>query len=291
MKIAFNEAVTRENSDTAKNLEYCETVGFDYIELRTEVLKKFKAAGGTLEYIKDFFAKSRIKPSAFNALYIYQDLFGPNDDPEKQKALMEQFHSDCEAIKAIGGRDYVIVPPLDQIGFTVPYSGNMDTMFDDCVRILKRLGEMAAEQGIRLAFEPVGAPKSGVRTVEFAYDIVKAVDMDNVGLTIDAANLYIYGGEKPFACIEKLPEEKIFIAHIMDYDDIPPEQYTADNRCFCGKGALPVGEFLAALKKVGYDREVSVEVFRPEYWAMEPEAAIKEAYDTTKKALADAGCL
>lgn len=35
MKLCFNQATTLENSNLAKDLELCEKLGYDYIEIRT----------------------------------------------------------------------------------------------------------------------------------------------------------------------------------------------------------------------------------------------------------------
>ena len=45
------------------------------------------------------------------------------------------------------------------------------------------------------------------------------------------------------------------------------------------------------LKAKGYDGMVSLEVFRPEYWAMKPEELIPMAYETTRKVLEENECL
>ena len=49
--------------------------------------------------------------------------------------------------------------------------------------------------------------------------------------------------------------------------------------------------FLQELKAAGYSGIVSVETFRPEYWAKTPEWVIPNAYKTTRAALAENGCL
>ena len=42
-----------------------------------------------------------------------------------------------------------------------------------------------------------------------------------------------------------------------------------------GKGCIPVQEIADQVKKTGYDEIASLELFRPEYWEMDPEEVIK----------------
>ena len=60
-----------------------------------------------------------------------------------------------------------------------------------------------------------------------------------------------------------------------------------DKRCFAGTGVVDTDSFLQTLKCCGYDGMVSVETFRPEYWAKTPEWVIENAYRTTREALED----
>ena len=54
---------------------------------------------------------------------------------------------------------------------------------------------------------------------------------------------------------------------------------------------MDTDSFLQTLKCCGYDGMVSVETFRPEYWAKTPEWVIENAYRTTREALERNGCL
>ena len=54
---------------------------------------------------------------------------------------------------------------------------------------------------------------------------------------------------------------------------------------------MDTDSFLQTLKCCGYDGMVSVETFRPEYWAKTPEWVIENAYRTTYAALEKSQCL
>ena len=41
LKLGYNEATCKENSTVEKDLELCEKYGYDYIELRLDMLKEY----------------------------------------------------------------------------------------------------------------------------------------------------------------------------------------------------------------------------------------------------------
>ena len=79
MKIGFNEATSRDCSTLERDLELCEQLGFDYIEIRYDKLYEYLRTH-TMQELRDFFASSRIKPHAVNALYLYPELFTEGDN-------------------------------------------------------------------------------------------------------------------------------------------------------------------------------------------------------------------
>ncbi len=120
---------------------------------------------------------------------------------------------------------------------------------------------------------------------------MRAVDRPNVGFVFDSYNIFLNGGCNDFSAIGSVQPEKIFAVHLMSADDVPEAQRGQDKRCFCGRGVVDTGAFLQELKAAGYSGIVSVETFRPEYWAKTPEWVIPNAYKTTRAALAENGCL
>ena len=94
-----------------------------------------------------------------------------------------------------------------------------------------------------------------------------------------------------FSAIKNVQPEKIFAVHLMSADDVPESEMGQDKRCFAGTGVVDTDSFLQTLKCCGYDGMVSVETFRPEYWAKTPEWVIENAYHTTREALEKNGCL
>jgi 2-keto-myo-inositol isomerase len=136
------------------------------------------------------------------------------------------------------------------------------------VGVLRDLGEIAADHGVRLAFEFLGFGWSTVRTPRGAWEIVRATDRPNVGLSFDAA--HFYGGGGGLDEITLLDPAQIFTFHLDDLEDMPKEAITDANRLLPGRGSLPLDSICRCLSVIGYDGPCSVELFRPEYWQWQP---------------------
>ena len=67
LKLGYNEATCKENSTVENDLLLCEKYGYDYIELRLDMLQEYLKTH-TVDDLKAFFAKSHIShPLSLNA--------------------------------------------------------------------------------------------------------------------------------------------------------------------------------------------------------------------------------
>lgn len=286
MKTSYNEACARDCSTLEKDLALCEKAGFDYIEIRLDLLRGWLKEH-TVEQLKEFFETHRLKPHAINAVYLHQGML-PDEMPDWDDPAMQDFKLACEVGSAIGSGYVIIVPPLDPSGV---FTGDAAAAEQECIRILKKLSALARPYGMKLCFELVGLRKSCVRSIEAADRIVRAVDEDNAGFVFDSYNIHLNGHCNDFSAIKNVQPEKLFAVHLMSADDVPESEMGQDKRCFAGTGVVDTDSFLQTLKCCGYDGMVSVETFRPEYWAKTPEWVIENAYRTTREALEKNGCL
>lgn len=289
MKISFNESTAKGCSTLAQDLEICNDIGFDFIEIRLDMLKDYLRTHSERE-LKQFFADHRIQPHAINALYTYRELFSKDDTAARREALMEEFLFGCKIAEQIGSHAFIVVPPMSADP-RVPYADTQENIREDCIRIMRKLAEVSGDYGVNICFELVGTPKCSVRTVPFAVDIVNEIDRANVGYAFDPCNIFGYHKLNDFSQMALADVKKIFAVHINDYDDVPESELAPPARCFCGQGVLNLSNYLDVLKRMGYQGMVSIETFRPEHYARRPEDVIAEAYLTTKATLEKAGCL
>lgn len=182
LKLGYNEATCKENSTVEKDLALCEKYGYDYIELRLDMLKDYLQTH-TVEDLKAFFAKSHLKPFAFNSI---ENINFCNE--QEWKELVELFTFGCEIAQQIGNPYIIVVPTVTPEICTK----NEKEVFDDSVKVLNQLADIAEPYGVKLSFEPIGDKKWCCNSVRQALEIVQAVNRDSVGLTVDCINVYLH---------------------------------------------------------------------------------------------------
>lgn len=275
LKLGFNEATCKENSTVEQDLILCEKYGYDYIELRLDMLKEYLKSH-TVEDLKAFFANNHLKPFAFNSIENINFC-----TPKEWEELVELFTFGCKIAKEIGNPYIIVVPTVTGEICTK----NEKEVFEDSVKVLNQLADLAEPYGVKISFEPIGDRHWCCNSIRQALEIVEAVNRDSVGLTVDCINVYMHDKCADAAYIRKIPRDKLFVYHINDCEDLPLGVLDHCHRLMPGMGAIPVGEVSEAVKAVGYEGPACLELFRPEYWNMEAEAVIRMGAETTGRFL------
>jgi 4-hydroxyphenylpyruvate dioxygenase len=127
-------------------------------------------------------------------------------------------------------------------------------------RQLRRLGELAAEHGVRIAYEAL-AWGTYVDDYRRSWRIVDLADHDAVGLCLDSFHI-LSRGHDPEA-IEQIPGAKIFYLQLADAPDLTMDvlSWSRHHRLFPGEGAFDLGAFLGHVLRAGYTGPLSLEVF------------------------------
>jgi len=274
MKLCFNEATTLENSNLVKDLEYCNKHGYDYIEIRTMDKLPEYLESHSMDDLAQFFNTNHIKPLALNALVFFN-----NRSEKEYQEVIEEFKGMLETAQKIGAQYIVAVPLVTEQKIVKAEIKN------SCVQVLNELSELAEPYGVKIAVEFVGHPQCTVNTFDQAYDIVQTVNRDNVGLVLDCFHFHAMGSK--LEDLKQADISKIFIVHIDDTEDFPIGFLTDEDRVWPGLGAIDLAAIFSTLKEKGYDDAVSVELFRPEYYQLNAEEAIKTAKETTIKAISE----
>lgn len=270
MKLALNGATTMRASLT-EDVEAAGAAGFEYLEIWAAKLRKFLETGTTAE-LKSLFAERSVKPYSINS--IERITFRSEDE---QLALLDECEELCRITAEIGCPYIVVVPGR------IPANCSRDDVIAESVRVLTQLSLVAAHYGVALAFEFLGQTDCSVQTLALADRIVREVAQPNVGLVLDS--FHFYAGGSSLESIEALDARRLFIFHINDAEDRPREQLEDSHRLLPGLGILPLERIIRALEGIGYDRVVSVEIFRPEYWERDPFELAREAHAATRRVL------
>lgn len=270
MKLALNGATTMK-ADLATDIRAASAAGFDCLEIWAAKLRTFLKTNSAAD-LKRLFDVQHLEPYSINS--IEHVTFR---DAERHAQLLKECEELCRLAAEISCPYIVIVPsPL-------PPGVGREELIEESVRVLTELGSIAEKYGVGLAFEFLGQPDCSVQTLALADEIVRQVARGNVGLVIDS--FHFYAGGSTIESIEALDPDRLFIFHINDAEDRAREELEDKHRLLPGLGILPLKEIVGALKRIGYDRVTSVEIFRPEYWERDPFELAREARVATLKVL------
>ena len=261
MKLGYNQATCMGNSDLENDLRLCEKYGYDYIELRIDMLEDYFRTH-RIEELQAFFRHSGVRPFSINAI----DYINFNT-PEQWEMIRNQIIFSCETAQAIGCPYLIVCPGKSDAYFTGPDK----QVFDDTVAVLDRYADIAEPYGVRIAFEPVGDRRWCCNSLRLATEIIGAFDRDSVGLAVDCTNFYMHDKCADLPSIYHIPAGKMFVYHINDCEDLPFGVLEQSDRIMPGEGCIPIAAITEAVRAVGYDGPACLELFRPEYWQMDAE--------------------
>lgn len=255
MILSFHGATTM-SSDLETDVTISAQAGYQALEVWYPKIEKYLLSHSPDE-LKQLFNINKVKPVALDALEFIG--FRGND----YDFIRNRCNEMCEIASAINCPTIAVVPgPNPDIRTT------WAEIVTEYVKVLRDLGKIAYGYGIRLAFEFLGFGWCTVRTPRAAWEIIKKVDRDNVGMVIDAAHFYAGGGL--FDELDVLEGDRIFAFHLDDVEDTAKEAVTDGTRLFPGDGVIPLADICIRLKNIGYDGHCSIELFREEYWQLNP---------------------
>ncbi|WP_243058598.1 bifunctional sugar phosphate isomerase/epimerase/4-hydroxyphenylpyruvate dioxygenase family protein [Nocardioides sp. SR21] len=125
---------------------------------------------------------------------------------------------------------------------------------------LRRLGDVAAEHGVRLAYEALAWGRY-VDDYRRAWRIVELADHPAVGVCLDSFHILSRGHDP--AAIEDIPGAKVFFLQLADAPALTLDvlSWSRHHRLFPGEGAFDLGAFVGHVLRTGYDGPLSLEVF------------------------------
>jgi 2-keto-myo-inositol isomerase len=271
MKLSLNCATTMQ-ADLPTDFQAAQIAGYDYVEIWADKLRTF-LRHRTSDELKELIAASGVPPLSINSI----EHVTFRDSPTWE-GIKEQCAELSEVAEKLECPFIVVVPsPLPDGGAT------RAEVVDESVRVLHELGEIAARHGVSLAFEFLGQTDCSVPTLDLAHEVVRAADRKNLGLVIDS--FHFYAGGSTIEMVEALDPNLVYVFHINDAENLPRQELLDKHRLLPGLGILPLRELIAAFRKIGYDKVASVEIFRPEYWELDPFRLAKDAFTSTKRVL------
>jgi 4-hydroxyphenylpyruvate dioxygenase len=134
---------------------------------------------------------------------------------------------------------------------------------------LRRLAEVAADHGVRIAYEALAWGRH-VNDELHAWRIVAAADHPGLGLCLDSFHVFSRGRDP--GAIRRIPGEKIFFVQLADAlrPSADVREWGRHHRRFPGEGDFDLAAFVVAVLAAGYRGPLSLEVFNDVFRQADP---------------------
>ncbi|MEJ2487976.1 MAG: sugar phosphate isomerase/epimerase [Anaerolineales bacterium] len=183
--------------------------------------------------------------------------FGPDRnlsslDPEIRANSREYLYWMIDAAAELGS-EKVIGPMYSAVGKPrLESEADREVEWELAVNELKSLSKLAADKGVKLAFEPLNRFETDmVNIVEQGLKLIDGVGEPNIGLHIDTFHMHLE--EKDSAAAIRAGGDRIFHVHACENDRGVP-----------GTGQVDWDGVFGALHDIGYDGDIVIESFTPE---------------------------
>ncbi|GAA4770871.1 sugar phosphate isomerase/epimerase family protein [Microbacterium gilvum] len=267
-KIAMN-VTTTFHGNVRTDLRAARDAGFAGVELQSPKLYRYLDAG--------------FRPEDVRALAgdLVVTGLGAVQDVERQGDAHDEFVADVERMADIavavgapsvqlctGPSDWRVVRDFRFGGLDVDdprYRGTLGRSEQDALdavaRNVRTAADIAADRGLRVFVEPLAW--TNVNRCEQLLRLVDAVGRDNVRIAVDFWHFWLVGDT--LAEVAALPAELIEAVHVSDATPIDLAREVpnvADHRdVIIGGGAIPLQEWVDAVKATGYDGWWVTEMF------------------------------
>ncbi|GAA4710525.1 4-hydroxyphenylpyruvate dioxygenase [Promicromonospora umidemergens] len=218
--------------------------------------------------------------AGFDGVEIFeQDLVVSDRSPEEIRALADRLGLSLDLYQPF--RDFEGVTPelleenlrrarerfetMRRLGVdTVLVCSNVATATVDSDQVsaeqLRRLGDLAASYGVRVAFEALAWGRY-LDDYRRSWRIAELADHEAVGVCLDSFHILSRGHDP--AAIEDIPGDKIFFVQLADAPGLTMDvlSWSRHHRLFPGEGVWDLGRFVTHLARAGYTGPLSLEVF------------------------------
>ncbi|MBI3974621.1 MAG: sugar phosphate isomerase/epimerase [Chloroflexi bacterium] len=189
-----------------------------------------------------------------------------------------------EQCQALGASHLVVAP-----GFELPVRpspGNLETAAES----LRTAAETAARHGVRLGVEFLAGARL-VSTLPTAAALAERAAHPNVGIVVDTYHLFAGLSKTEDLELVQGKPARLFFVHVSDVDGTKPRDlWRVADRVVPGAGGIPNAMLVERVRAVGYDGDISLELFDAGFearWQEDASAAARLAYERCIAVVAD----
>lgn len=204
-------------------------------------------------------------------------LVGPLAPPTRQ-AVMDDFRASIDMAAALQAEVLTIV-----VGGVIEGSHSMTESLKEVASITAEAAPLAADQGVKLALEPLnpvyGGNRSCLMTVRDAVNLCEQIDHPCVGVAVDVYHVWwdlTLGTE-----LQRVGKPRIFGYHLCDW--MADTTDVLLDRGMMGDGVADLKSIRQAVEDAGYDGFCEVEIFSAEnWWKRDPNEVLDVCRDRFK---------
>ena len=256
-----------------KEIEAATKAGYQAIEPWVDSIDEYRKQGGSLPDLKKRIADAGL--AVESAIGFPQWIV---DDDTKREKGMEQAKREMDLVAQIGGKR-----------LAAPPAGATDAPGLDLLKAADRYRALL-EAGDRIGVVPQlelwGFSKNLNRLGECA---CAAIETGHPGACVLVDVYHLYKGGSDYHGLELLNGNAVHVLHMNDYPADPPREKIDDSfRVFPGDGVAPLTQILRALRSIGGQKVLSLELFNRKYWGMDATEVVRSGLEKMKAAVGKA---
>ena len=256
-------ASTIRTTPILRQIEVAAAAGYTAIELWHDQIDAHLQWGGSLQEIRKAVSDSGLTVPTTIYLKGWFETTG-----EEHALELVECRRRMEQAAEIGAIHCIAGPPM----------GHAD--LDLGAKHYRELLELGLEIGVKPAMEFLGFVQE-LNTIEGALEVIHRAGHPQGTIVLDPFHIFRGGGS--FESVRKLIASEIAICHFNDTPALPPRLEQHDHsRVMPGEGHLDLRQMLRMLRDVGYDRWLSLELFREELWAADPLDVARRGLDAMR---------
>ncbi|MEX2172157.1 MAG: sugar phosphate isomerase/epimerase [Pirellulales bacterium] len=194
-----------------------------------------------------------------------------DDDARRAKGL-ERAQREMDLVRQIGGTR-----------IAAPAAGATDVSNMDYLKAAERyraLLELGDRMEVLPQVEVWGFSKTLHRLGQAAF---VAIESGHPRACILPDVYHLYKGGSDFTGLKLLNGTALHVFHMNDYPADPPRQTISDgDRVYPGDGVAPLSEIVQSLREINFDGYLSIELFNPNYWQLDPLEVARVALAKTQ---------
>jgi 2-keto-myo-inositol isomerase len=193
---------------------------------------------------------------------------------EARKAHFDQFRGRLDICQDFGIKTLLVVADfVDKID---------EAGLQRAVVSLTQAAQWAAGYGVTLGLEFRGK-STFCASLDTALALIEECGEPNIGVNLDI--FHYYTGPSKFEDFARLKVERLAHVQIADLSGVPRELATDADRILPGDGDFQLEPILAALRGLGYEGWVSLELMNPTFWHANPKQVAEIAVTSLRKIL------